>query len=224
MKPRLALARPAEHPISQAVAAAGWEPVDFPLTRIAASGAPPPQPLDRYSAVILLSPGGAWAARPWLEAPGQPLLLVQGPGTLEALGTPTARTRMPDLPSAEGIWALLQRDFPEGGSFLLARAERSRGYLEDVSAGTPWKLWPWITHREEAVNPLPALPRVEAVLALSPMQAELLAPLSEGVLRFCWGERSVFGFRKAGLEPTATCEPRLEALGALLREHFPAET
>lgn len=199
---------------------AGWEPVDFPLTRIVSNGAPPPQPLSSYHGVVLLSPGAAWALRPWLEAGTTTVFLVQGQGTLEALGDTTIETRLAPTPTAEGIWELLQREFPEGGSFLLARAERSRGYLEEVSAGTAWKLWPWITHHEQAVEPLPELPRVDAVLALSPMQAELLGPLSKELLRFGWGDRTVFGFRKAGVEPTATCEPRLEALTNLLREHL----
>lgn len=199
---------------------AGWEPVDFPLTRIVSNGAPPPQPLSSYRAVVLLSPGAAWALRSWLEPGASTLFLVQGQGTREALGEVSGEARMASTATAEGIWELLQRDFPEGGSFLLARAERSRGYLEEVSAGTKWKLWPWITHHEQAVDPLPELPQVDAVLALSPMQAELLGPLSRDLLRFGWGERTVYGFRKAGLEPTATCEPRLEALTRILREHL----
>lgn len=222
---RIALARPGSHPISQAVREAGWEPVDFPLTRIVANGAPPPRSLGTYQGIILLSPGAAWAVRPWLEGSAQPgtstVFLVQGQGTLEALGEVSGEARMAPTPSAEGIWELLKQDFPKGGCFLLARAERSRGYLEDVSAGTPWKLWPWVTHHEEAAVPLPSLPKVDAVLALSPMQAELLGPLSGSLLRFGWGDRTVFGFRKAGLEPTATCEPRLEALTSLLRLHLP---
>lgn len=220
---RLALARAADHPISRAAAEAGWTPVEYPLTRIAATGAPPPQPLGDYRAVVLLSPGAAWALRPWLDQGSNPVLLVQGRGTLDALGDIQADVRTATAPSAEGIWDLLRREFPEGGSFLLARAERSRGFLEEASAGTPWRLWPWITHREEAVDPLPPLPEVDAVLALSPLQAELLAPLSADLLRFGWGGRTLFGFRKSGLEPTATCEPRLDALVAMLRQHLPAK-
>jgi uroporphyrinogen-III synthase len=217
---RIALARPGAHPISRAIQEAGWEPVDFPLTRIVSNGAPPPQPLNSYRGVVLLSPGSAWALRPWLEPGTSTVLLAQGQGTLEALGETRLETRLAATPTAEGIWELLQRDFPDGGSFLLARAERSRGYLEEVSSGTLWKLWPWITHHEQPMDPLPKLPPVDAVLALSPMQAELLGPMSQHLLRFGWGERTVFGFRKAGMEPTATCEPRLEALTSLLREHL----
>ncbi len=217
---RLALARSADHPISRAVAEAGWKPVEYPLTRTIASGAPPPQPLPAYGAVLILSPGAAWALRPWIEPGTRPVLLVQGQGTLDALGEVEADLRPAATPTAEGIWERLQRDFPDGGSFLLARAERSRGYLEEVSAGTPWKLWPWITHREEPVDPLPPFPAVDGVLALSPLQAELLAPLSTRLLRFGWGERSAFGYRKGGIEPTATCEPRLEALVGMLRQHL----
>lgn len=220
---RLALARPSTHPVSTAVAAAGWTPVDFPLTRIVSNGAPPPEPLQTYRAVVLLSPGSAWAVRPWLEPGALALFLVQGQGTLDALGETAVAPRLAPVPTAEGIWDLLRRDFPEGGNFLLARAERSRGYLEEVAAGTPWKLRPWVTHHEEAAQPLPPLPPVEAVLALSPMQAELLGPLSRDLLRFGWGERTVFGFRKAGLEPTATCVPRLEALTAMLQDHLHAK-
>ena len=200
---------------------AGWEPVDFPLTRIVSNGAPPPQPLSTYQGVVLPSPGAAWAVRPWLE-PGA-MLLVQGQGTLDALGEAASAIKMAPTPTAEGIWELLQREFPAGGNFLLARAERSRGYLEDVSTGSPWKLWPWVTHHEEAVDPLPTLPAVDAVLALSPMQAELLGRLSANLLRFGWGERTTFGYRKAGLEPTAICEPKLEALTSLLRQHLPSK-
>jgi uroporphyrinogen-III synthase len=202
---------------------AGWEPIDFPLTRIVANGAPPPQPLGAYRGVVLLSPGAAWAVQPWLEPGVSTLFLVQGQGTLESLGEVAGEARLAPEPTAEGIWELLRRDFPEGGSFLLARAERSRGYLEEVSAGTPWKLWPWVTHHEEAVDPLPPMPKVDAVLALSPMQAELLAPLSRNLLRFGWGDRTVFGFRNAGLEPTGACEPKLDALTRLLREHLPSK-
>ena len=220
---RLALARPAAHPVSVAVAAAGWTPVDYPLTRIVSNGAPPPEPLHAFRAVLLLSPGSAWAVRPWLEPGAAALFLVQGQGTLDALGETVLAPRLAPVPTAEGIWDLLRRDFPEGGSFLLARAERSRGYLEEVTAGTPWKLRPWVTHHEEPAQPMPPLPTVEAVLALSPMQAELLGPHSRHLLRFGWGERTVFGFRKAGVEPTATCVPRLEALTAMLQDHLHAK-
>ena len=202
---------------------AGWEPVHFPLTRIVPLGVPPPQALSAYAAVILPSPNAAWALRPWL-GPGDALvLLAQGQGTLEAIGSlegAAAQVRCATVPTAEGIWDLLQSDFPQGGQFLLARAERSRGYLEETAQGTPWRVWPWITHREEAAEPLPDLPPVDGVLALSPLQAELLGPLSRELLRFGWGERTVFGFRKAGTEPTATCEPRIEALKTLLRDHL----
>jgi uroporphyrinogen-III synthase len=205
---------------------AGWEPVYFPLTRIVPLGAPPPQALSSYTAIILPSPNAAWALRPWL-GPGDALvLLAQGQGTLEAikgLETFEAEVRCAPVPTAEGIWELLQQEFPDGGGFLLARAERSRGYLEETAQDTRWRIWPWITHREEPADPLPALPPVDGVLALSPLQAEVLGPLSRGMLRFGWGERTVFGFRKAGTEATATCEPRIEALKTLLRDHLPTK-
>jgi uroporphyrinogen-III synthase len=220
---KVALARPGDHPLSRAVREAGWEPVHFPVTRIVPVGAPPPQPLSAYAAVILPSPSAARALLPWLGSGPAPLLLAQGQGTLEALGGLEgipARVRCAPVPTAEGIWDSLQADFPEGGSFLLARAERSRGYLEQVSQGTPWRVWPWITHREEPAEPLPPLPAVDAVLALSPLQAEILAPMGGALLRFGWGDRTLFGFRRFGMEPTATCEPRLESLKAMLREHL----
>jgi uroporphyrinogen-III synthase len=199
---------------------AGWEPVYFPLTRIVPLGAPPPQELSFYSAIILPSPNAAWSLRPWLGQGEPPIVLAQGQGTLEALEGEVAAARCAPVPTAEGIWDLLQQDFPEGGNFLLARAERSRGYLEEMAKGTPWRVWPWITHREEPAVPLPDLPQVDAVLALSPLQAEILGPLSGHLLRFGWGERTLYGFRKAGTEATATCEPRIEALKALLRQYL----
>ena len=202
---------------------AGWEPVYFPLSRIVPLGAPPPQALSFYEAIILPSHNAAWALRPWLEPREPTVLLAQGQGTLDAIGSLDCLgvdARCAPAPTAEGIWELLQRDFPHGGGFLLARAERSRGYLEEVAEGTAWRIWPWITHREEPADPLPQLPPVEAVLALSPLQAEILGPLSGDLLRFGWGERTLFGFRKAGLEATATCEPRIEALKTLLRDHL----
>jgi uroporphyrinogen-III synthase len=199
---------------------AGWEPVYFPLTRIVPLGAPPPQALPFYSAIILPSPSAAWALRPWLSHGDAPVVLAQGQGTLDALEGGAAEARCAPVPTAEGIWDLLQQDFPKGGNFLLARAERSRGYLEEMANGTAWRVWPWITHREEPADPLPALPAVDAVLALSPLQAEVLGSLSGNLLRFGWGERTVYGFRKAGVEATATCEPRIEALKTLLREQL----
>lgn len=217
---RLALARPGDHPLSRAVKEAGWEPVYFPLTRIVPLGAPPPQALSFYSAIILPSPNAAWSLRPWLDQGDSAVVLAQGQGTLDALEGTVTEARCAPVPSAEGIWDLLQSDFPEGGNFLLARAERSRGYLEEMAQGTPWRIWPWITHREEPAVPLPPLPRVDAVLALSPLQAEILGSISQDVLRFGWGERTNFGFRKAGTEASATCEPRIEALKALLRDHL----
>lgn len=217
---RLALARPGDHPLSRAIKEAGWEPVYYPLTRIVPLGAPPPQAMSFYAAVILLSPSAAWALRPWLAPGDAPVVLAQGQGTLEALEGAVAEARCAPVPTAEGIWDLLRSDFPAGGNFLLARAERSRGYLEETAQGTPWRIWPWITHREETADPLPPLPAVDGVLALSPLQAEILGALSGGLLRFGWGERTVYGFRKAGVEATATCEPRIESLKALLRQNL----
>jgi len=197
--------------------------VYFPFTRIVPLGTPPPQALSAYSAVLLPSPNAAWALRPWLDPHQAPVLVAQGQGTLNALASlevPADRLRCSPVPTAEGIWELLRTEFPEGGSFLLARGERSRGFLEEAAQGTPWRVWPWVTHREQPADPPPPLPKVDGVLALSPLQAEILGRLAHRLLRFGWGERTAFGFQSAGAEATATCEPRIEALTAMLREHL----
>jgi uroporphyrinogen-III synthase len=143
--------------------------------------------------------------------------LGTGEGTARAL--PGREFWMPTQPSAEGLWALLQERFPRGGDFLLVRGARSRGHLETVASGTAWRLHPWITHAECPLEPLPELPALEAVLALSPLQAELLAPLAARLLRFAWGERSAQAFAAAGHPAHGTCEPRGEALERMLRAH-----
>jgi len=66
------------------------------------------------------------------------------------------------------------------------------------------------------MNPLPALPPLEAVLALSPLQAELLGSPAAELLRFAWGERTARAFVASGFPPHGTCEPRCEALGRML--------
>jgi uroporphyrinogen-III synthase len=119
-------------------------------------------------------------------------------------------------PQAEGLFDLLRERFPQGGTFLLARAERSREHLEQAAAGTPWRLLPWITHREAPLDPPPAMPALDAVLALSPLQAELLGPRSAHLLRFAWGQRTQQAFLQAGYPVDGWCEPEASSLQRLL--------
>ena len=208
MVKRLGLARESEDLLGQAVAGAGWEPVPVFLTEQVPTQAP--RPLERPDALLLLSPAGARFG----ELPeGIPVLATAGAAREAAGGR--ALLASPE-PRAEGLWELLRNRFPGGGQFLLVRGERSRGYLEAVSAGTPWRLVPWITHAEKAKDPLPDLPALEAVLALSPLQAELLGPLSSGILRFAWGERAAQAFSRAGFPAHDSCLARPEALGRML--------
>lgn len=208
MVKRLGLARSPEDPLSRVVAEAGWEPVPLFLTEMMPTGSP--NPLEGPDAVILLSPAGA---RSVLLPEGVPVLAT-GQGTAGALAG--REVILSPEPRAEGLWVLLQARFPSGGEFLLIRGERSRGYLEDISVGTPWRLVPWITHAEKAKSRLPDLPPLEGVLALSPLQAELLAVRSAGVLRFAWGERAAEAFQRAGFPAHASCLARPEALGCML--------
>jgi len=205
---RLGLARAQDDPLSQAVRAAGWEPVPLFLTAMEATLAPPPA--DGVDAVIVLSPA---AARLALLPPGAPCL-AQGEATARALAGRSVLVSA--TPKAEGLFDLLREQFPLGGSFLLARAERSREHLEQAAAGTPWRLLPWITHREAAIAPPPALPALDAVLALSPFQAELLGPRSGQLLRFAWGQRTQRAFLQAGYPVDGCCEPEASALQRLL--------
>jgi len=205
---RLGLARAQDDPLSQAVRAAGWEPVPLFLTAMEATLAPPPA--DGVDAVIVLSPA---AARLALLPPGAPCL-AQGEATARALAGRSVLVSA--TPKAEGLFDLLREQFPRGGSFLLARAERSREHLEQAAAGTPWRLLPWITHREAAIEPPPALPALDAVLALSPFQAELLGPRSGQLLRFAWGQRTQRAFLQAGYPVDGCCEPEASALQRLL--------
>ena len=64
------------------------------------------------------------------------------------------------------------------------------------------------------------LPEVEAVLALSPMQAEILAPLAGKVQRFAWGEATAEAFAMAGAPAHAHCEPKPSLLWAMLAQHL----
>jgi uroporphyrinogen-III synthase len=211
---RLGLARGLEDALCRTVAAAGWQPVPVFLSRMEATLAVPP--IVRPDGVLLLSPS---AARFAVLPPGVPCL-VQGEATGQALaatGVGAGRIAWVSAePRAEGLWALLRARFPQGGDFLLARGERSRQYLEEAAAGTPWRLHAWITHRERPLDPPPALPELEAVLALSPLQAELLGPRSAGMLRFGWGERTGRAFRKAGYPVQGCCAPEAAALQRML--------
>jgi uroporphyrinogen-III synthase len=217
--PRLALARPAQHPLAEAVRRAGWEPVPYPFTHAEPTDFPPPRSWPKVAAVLVLSPAGARAVAAVL--PEGMRCLVQGAGTAEGLGRPDLAVLLPAEARAEALWDLLQATFPDGGDFLLVRGERSRGFLESAAQGTAWNLHPWTTHREAAVEPLPSLPAVEAVLALSPLQAEVLAPAVGAALRFAWGQGTAEAFAWAGAPAHATCDPKPEQLEALLVANLP---
>ena len=208
MVKRLGLARGVEEPLGRVVAGAGWEPVPLFLTELVPTQTPPP--LADPDGILLLSPAGARVA----ELPAGVPILVTGTGTGAALAG--REVLVSPEPRAEGLWALLQETFPRGGRFLLVRGERSRGFLEAVAQGSPWVLVPWVTHAEKTKDPLPAMPLLDAVLALSPLQAELLGPRSEGLLRFAWGERTAEAFRAAGFPAHGSCLARPEALGRML--------
>lgn len=205
---RLGLAREAGDPLSAVVRDMGWEPVPCFPTQLQPWNSP--LPVDQPLAALVLSPTGARLAR---LPKGLPCL-VTGEATARVLtGHPVS---LPAEPKAEGLWALLQSQYPEGGDFLLIRGERSRGFLEEAAQGSPWRLHPWLTHREVAVDPFPDLSSLEAVLALSPFQAEVLAPHAQALLRLAWGERSAAAFAAAGAPAWAWCEPRPEALKGML--------
>lgn len=219
--PRLALARPARHPLSDTVRKAGWEAVPYAFTSLRLTSNPPPMALEGVEAFVALSPSGAKVAAPSLP-PGMRCLL-QGAGTAEALGREDLEIHLPAEARAEALWDLLQTRFPQGGDFILARGERSREYLEVAARDSRWRIHPWITHREAARNPFPPLPAVEGVLALSPMQAEILAPISLGVQRFAWGEATAAAFSRAGAPAHAQCEPKPSLLWAMLAQHLKKE-
>ncbi len=217
--PRLALARPTLHPLADAVRRAGWEPVPYLCTQAEPTGFPSPRPWSELAAVLVLSPAGARAAAAVL--PDGMRCLTQGAGTAEALGRRDLVVLLPAEARAEALWVLLQATFPVGGDFLLVRGERSRGFLEAAAQGTVWRLHPWTTHREVAAESLPPLPQVEAVLALSPLQAELLGPLAVAARRFAWGQSTAEAFARVGTPAHATCQPKLELLEALLVASLP---
>lgn len=222
MSPKLGLARPAEHPISQAAVRAGWEPVFLPLVLTEPTGEPAPESLATCDAVLVLSPSGAAVAAPLLP-PGKPVL-CQGKGTFEAMAELAPQAEVSNSPRAEGLWDLLRHSFPTGGRFVLVRGERSRGYLEAMAQGSSWRIDPWITHREVPADPMPSLEGLDGILALSPLQAEILAPLSKDLLRFAWGPRTADAFLLARRPVHGTCDPKPEALTPLLREYFLAES
>ncbi|MCM2250350.1 MAG: hypothetical protein NDI58_07315 [Geothrix sp.] len=219
--PRLALARPAQHPLADTVRKAGWAPVPYSFTSLKVSSAPPPIPFGEAQALLVLSPSGARVAAPRL--PAGMVCLVQGAGTADALGREDLAVHLPDEARAEALWELLQSRFPRGGDFILARGERSREYLEVITRGSEWRIHPWITHREAAKDPFPPLPEVEGVLALSPLQAEILAPLAASVQRFAWGEATAEAFGMAGAPAHAQCEPKPSLLWAMLSHHLNKE-
>jgi uroporphyrinogen-III synthase len=217
----LALARPAQHPLAEIVRKAGWQPVPYSFTALKVTNAPPPIPLSRARALLVLSPSGAKVASAAL--PAGMTCLVQGAGTADALGREDLDVQLPSEARAEALWELLQVRFCEGGDFLLARGERSREYLELAARGTAWRIHPWVTHREVPKSPFPPFPEVDGVLALSPLQAEILAPLAGQVLRFAWGEATTEAFARAGAPAHAHCEPKPSLLWAMLAQHLAAE-
>ena len=161
--PRLALARPAQHPLADTVLKAGWQPIPYPFTSLKRTGAAPPMPLDQANALLVLSPSGAQVAAAAL--PAGMTCLVQGAGTAAALGREDLDVHLPSEARAEALWELLQERFPGGGEFVLVRGERSREYLEVATKGSVWRIHAWVTHCEAAREPFPPLPKVEAVLA-----------------------------------------------------------
>lgn len=219
--PRLALARPAQHPLADIVRKAGWRPVPYSFTSLKGTGAAPPMLLQRVQALLVLSPSGAKVAAKAL--PAGLTCLVQGAGTADALGREDLDIQLPTEARAEALWDLIQSRFPNGGDFVLVRGERSREFLEVAAKGSSWRIHPWVTHRESAREPFPPLPRVEGVLALSPMQAEILAPLAGDVLRFAWGEATAEAFAKAGVPVDGHCEPKPSLLWAMLAQHLASQ-
>ncbi|HJU84419.1 MAG TPA: uroporphyrinogen-III synthase [Holophagaceae bacterium] len=216
---RLALARALTHPISATVREAGWEPVPFFPTEIHPTRQAPPLPPEAAEAVLVLSPSAAAAASPWLRP--DMVCLATGQGTKEALGAlplgrPDLEVLTPRKPNAESLWELLQKRFPRGGEFLLARGHRSREVLEHLSEGTKWRVHPWITHEEVIRDPQPPVPEADALLALSPVQALAMVPIVDGMLRFAWGPGAARIFQEAGVPADGVCDPDLASLRKLL--------
>ncbi len=218
---RVALARALDHPLCRAVAEAGWEPVPYFITRQEFTHTSPPIPLDTAAALLVLSPAAARAVKVWVTKSMD--VVVQGQGTEQSLGLDSGRIRRPQVPTAEGLWEMLTRAFPQGGEFVLARGERSRKYLEHAARETAWRIHPWITHREVPTHPEPTLPSVEALLALSPLQAEYMASVPGDALRFAWGERAAKAFEASGVEVHGVCDPTTVSLIHLLRTFAPTQ-
>ena len=61
------------------------------------------------------------------------------------------------------------------------------------------------------------------MLALSPLQAEVLAPQAGGVLRFAWGRATAAAFTRAGVPPHGWCEPKVDLLVQMLAHHLTQE-
>ncbi|MCE1230097.1 MAG: hypothetical protein LWX11_11495 [Firmicutes bacterium] len=207
---RLGLARHPHESLGRAVQRAHWEPVFWAVTEMRPTHQP--MPVINPLAAIVLSPAGARMA----QLPEDLLCFATGEATAKALGP--RPVILSSEPRAEGLWERLQAHFPQGGDFLLIRGERSRGHLEAVAQGTAWRLHPWITHQEAPLNPTPPRPAMDAVLALSPLQAEVLAPLCGDVRRFAWGERAGGAFERMGAPAHGVCESTVEALERMLEE------
>lgn len=208
---RLGLARTPEDALFAAVSEAGWEPVPCPFTTFEPTEEDNPCP--KADLAIVLSPAAARAAT--LD-PALPCLAT-GEATAKPLRNGIRPLHLPETPDAEGLWKALRMILPEGGKVLLVRGERSREFLEHVAADSPWQLHPWITHREVATSPFPDLSDLDAVLALGPLQAELLAARARHLLRFAWGHRTADAFARCGAPAADWCEPRPGALKAMLQ-------
>lgn len=221
---KLALARPLDHPLGRAVAEAGWEPVPYYITSQEFTHATPPMSLDTISALLVLSPAAARAVKVWVTK--SMAVVVQGEGTEQNLGlesVDSTHLRRPQLATAESLWDMLTRAYPDGGDFVLARGERSRQYIEAAAKGSAWRIHPWITHREVPTKPEPTLPVTDALLALSPLQAEYMAGIPGDLLRFAWGERAAKAFAASGVEVHGVCEPKKDSLIHLLRTFAPTQ-
>lgn len=215
---RLALPRPADHPLSQMAHNAGWTPVPFGVTRLMEAQAEAPLDFSKADAVIILSPSGAKVAS--AQLPSGMTVLAQGLGTADALGRKDLNLQLASVAKAEALWELLRQRFPGGGSFVLVRGERSREYLEQAAKDSPWSIHPWITHREAPLLHIPDLPAVDAVLAMSPLQAQILAGMAKDCLRFAWGEATAQAFERVGQPATAWCEPKPLAFHTMLAKPF----
>ena len=205
---RIGLARNINDALCLTAISADWDPVPFFVTK--AESIPVVRPIKNFDAAIILSPTAARFA----QIPHNLLCIVQG----EATARPLRKHKLlvSSTPRAEGLFDLLKQCFPNGGKFILFRAEKSRKYLEMVTNGTNWQIDVCVTHREIPINHLSPITNLDAVLALSPLQAEILGPLSQGLLRFAWGRRTNLAFDKVGYPATGWCEPEAFSLRRLL--------